>query len=169
MRWAFFAIFGIWFSLSAISQMRLARTRWIRRFDFFGLVPAWNFFAPRPIVTDYFVSYRVWTDASTAPSEWHRLQYPGRRRVLDGIFNSRRRSRKALWDCANSLLTTRRRLKSRVPPSDPAYLRLLARTSRDARKREDAMFIQFRVTWVRGAHLATPVEKRWFLSGRHRL
>jgi hypothetical protein len=162
------AILLLWFCVSVACQIRHVNVRRVKAYDLLGLVPAWNFFSPRPVVTDYFVSYRTWGDPSADPSEWRRLMYPGRRRLIDGVLNSRRRLRKAQWDCAQQVLVGFRNSRRPIPISAPAYLRLLGRVSREAAA-DQTTSVQFKITCVRGFYLKTPTEVGWYLSSRHRL
>ena len=68
-------VLGLWFLASAIAQVRRPLPLRIRRHDWFGFLPRWNFFAPHPIVGDVMVDYRTGTDAA-----WQRLAVPANRR-----------------------------------------------------------------------------------------
>jgi hypothetical protein len=52
------AILCIWFALSALNQIRRFSRR-LARFDRFGLLPRWVFFAPDPGVDDPYLVYRT--------------------------------------------------------------------------------------------------------------
>ncbi|NUR71718.1 MAG: hypothetical protein HOU81_12925 [Hamadaea sp.] len=155
-------VFALWAAASAISQIRRPGVRRLRRFDVLGLVPVWNLFGPRPIVSDYFVSYRAWDEAGQEVHDWRRLPLPGRRRVLDAVMNTRRRARKAQWGSANYLLSLRR-----PPVTTPSYLLLLGAVTRDARRDEAAYTVQFRVECVAGHYSEQPRRIGAYESERH--
>ncbi|MBV9823843.1 MAG: hypothetical protein JO144_16555 [Actinobacteria bacterium] len=174
--WVLVALFAIWAPLSAIAQIRQPWNRKLRRFDFFGLIPGWNFFAPRPIVADYFVSYRTWDAAQRAAQDWQRMPLPGERRAIDTVFNPRRRARKAQWGSADYLLSQPSRQALPIQRvTTPSYLLLLGAVTKHARAtaaRTGAPVpeaIQFRIDCVRGHHLSEQTLIVWLESEKHRL
>lgn len=162
--WFPIVIFTFWFLVSVASQLR---TEWIgsrRRYDVFGLVPAWNFFAPRPIVTDYLISYRIWNEDTA--DEWITLDVPGRRRWTDAFFNPRRRKRKALWTAGHAISWNLQ--DQAVSPLDPAYLLLLGVVTKCVHCRgEPSGHVQFRVDCIKFSLSTNPIRLRWFLSELH--
>jgi hypothetical protein len=174
--WLLVALFAVWAPISALAQIRQPWTRGLRRFDYFGLIPGWNFFAPRPIVADYFVSYRVWDAAQREAHGWQRMPLPGERRAIDAVFNSRRRARKAQWGSADYLLSAPSRQARPIQRvTTPSYLLLLGAVTKHARAaavRDGAPMpdaIQFRIDCVRGHHLSEQNLIVWLESERHRL
>ena len=164
------AVFAVWAVLSAVAQIRRPLVRRLRRFDVLGLVPAWNFFAPRPIVSDYFLSYRAWDAQGRELHSWRRLPCPGDRRALDAVFNVRRRARKAQWGSANYLLSKASLAAAATQRiTTPSYLLLLGAVTREVRRQRDADAVQFRVECVAGHHLERPRPIISFDSERHRV
>jgi hypothetical protein len=157
-------LFGLWAVASVLSQVRRPRVRRLRRFDVLGLVPVWNLFAPRPIVSDYFVSYRIWDAAGRQLHPWRRLPLPGDRRWFDAILNVRRRARKAQWGSANFLMSMK-------PPqvTTPSYLLLLGAVTRQARRDNEARTVQFRVECIAGHHIDRQRILGTYESERHRV
>jgi hypothetical protein len=174
--WALVALFTIWAAVSALAQIRQPWARKLRRFDFFGLIPGWNFFAPRPIVADYFISYRVWDTEQRELHPWKRMPLPGERRTIDAVFNLRRRARKAQWGSADYLLSKPSREARPIQRvTTPSYLLLLGAVTEDARAvpaRNAAPTpgaIQFRIDCVRGHHLGQQTVIAWLESEKHKL
>ncbi|WP_030688927.1 hypothetical protein [Streptomyces sp. NRRL B-1347] len=157
----------VWFLLSVVVQIRRPRVLALRTHDRFRLLPAWNLFAPRPIVSDYFVSFRTWDNPDAPPSSWQRLPFPGSRRLLDGIVNRHRRSSKTHWDSAHDIVMAFEQSGQPIPVSDPAYLRLLGCATSQARAIPKATTVQFRISCIRGHHLSNATEIAWFESNRH--
>ena len=162
--WLLAGAFAVWLALCVISQIR---TGWVssrRHLDVPGLAPAWNLFAPRPIVTDYIILYRLWEGGEE--SSWLRVNLPGRRRWSDFVFNPSRRQRKAMWTAAHAI--SWRPEDHRVSPLDPAYLLVLGvvtSAARDQGVRRGQ--IQYRVDCIKGGLSETPERLRWFLSEVH--
>ncbi len=141
--WVICAVLAAWFVLSAVGQIRRPLPLRVRRHDWFGFLPRWNFFAPHPIVGDVMVEYRSVTD-----SGWRRLTVPANR-WFDVLWPRYRRSRKALVDSANQTLTVYRLHSDE--PGDVAlsipYLLLLGRASREVRA-AGGPSVQFRILHV---------------------
>ncbi|MEV1199427.1 hypothetical protein [Microbispora rosea] len=161
--WVVAAILAVWFALSVVAQLRVDWVSARRRLDPLGLVPAWNLFAPRPIVTDYLVSYRCWIHDD--PADWIRLAVPGPRRWTDALLNTRRRQRKALWTAGHALMW--RPDGEHVPILDPSYLLLLGVVTRQVPVSDPSLQVQFRVDCVKGELGGSPERLRYFLSERH--
>jgi hypothetical protein len=167
--WLVIAILVGWFVVSSIVQVRLPAIRRIRRFDPFGLLPRWNLFSPRPIVSDLIVRYRLWVEPQH-PLEWRTLPYPAGRRPTDGIFTRQRRAKKALyWQAEHVVAIYRRHLaQPRVVINSLPYRHLLARVSREVRGSE-AVGVQFQVIRVSRAHGSDAVTVPLFRSAAHPL
>ncbi|ROP64860.1 hypothetical protein [Curtobacterium sp. ZW137] len=164
--WFVAGAFALWFAVALIAQLRVPAVSVRRRFDVLGLVPSWNLFAPRPIITDYLVWYRLWSDG--APGDWVRVPIPRPRRWTDAVLNTSRRSRKALWTAAHTISWSSGDV--RVPVLDPSYLLVLGVVSRHAERAGTASGeIQYRVDCVRAALADDSERLRWFLSERHAL
>jgi hypothetical protein len=163
------AILVGWFVVSSIVQVRLPAIRRLRRFDPIGLLPRWNLFSPRPIVSDLIVRYRLWV-APQHPLEWRTLPFPAERGPTDGIFSRQRRAKKALyWQAEHLVAIYRRHLAHpRVVMNSLPYRHLLARVSREVRG-SDALGVQFQVIRVSRAHGPDAVTVPLFRSAAHRL
>jgi len=99
-------LLGLWFALSVVAQFHHGRwVRRIRRYDIFGLVPTWTFFAPRPSVNDYHILYRDKTAEGTV-GPWRELFTHHYSPVLRGIWNPRKREAKVISDVCGILLRT---------------------------------------------------------------
>jgi hypothetical protein len=90
----------LWVLASAVTQVRRPSAQRPRRYDYLGLLPAWNFFAPRPITCDFQVRYREWSDEAGL-SGWRPLELPRERTITDVVLNPTRREKKAMFEaCA---------------------------------------------------------------------
>jgi hypothetical protein len=160
------AVLAGWFAVSAACQLRLAPLRAVRRRDPLGLIPRWNFFAPRPIVGDLLVQYRGW-DAG-GPGPWTDFDVPARRRLRDAVWPGGRRAKKAAYEAALRTSHHYRRHPDRpaaIVTSVP-YLLLLGRSARLARS-TGAAAVQFRI--VRVTYRAQPARRTpVFRSAVHR-
>jgi hypothetical protein len=95
--------FSVWFVLSILNQFGFAWFARVIAFDFFSLLPNWNFFAPNPGHTDYHVVIRdKLPDGSV--SEWQELDIAEPRRFLCFLWNPQKRPRKVLVDVVGSLV-----------------------------------------------------------------
>lgn len=161
-------VLGLWAVVSVLVQIRRPWVRRIRRIDVLGLAPAWNFFAPRPIVADYLVSFRIWDDGGQEVQSWQPLPYPGVRLAADAVFNRRRRARKCQWGSADFLLG---RIVPAADPlkrvATPSYLLLLGTATRRARAIPGANVIQFRIDCARGYYLGARRVLASFESEKH--
>lgn len=92
----------IWFILSAIRYFPFAKDK-IAVFDGLSLIPTWNFFAPEPNQTDYYLYYRVFSDHSSSP--WRTVGFGAERAWFGFIWNPYRRNRKAFFDLSQMLVT----------------------------------------------------------------
>ncbi len=151
--WLVCGVLAAWFVASAVVQIRRPLPLRLRRHDWFGFLPRWNFFAPHPIIGDVLVEYRTATGAA-----WRRLAVPANR-WFDVAWPRHRRSRKALVDSANQTLAV-----YRLHPDEPGdvalsipYLLLLGRASREVREL-GGRSVQFRILHVSySAQGPTPV------------
>ncbi|HET6360746.1 MAG TPA: hypothetical protein VFH11_01665 [Gemmatimonadota bacterium] len=90
-----YVVFGIWLGLSVLHQF--PHGRWIRRikrFDRFGVLPDWTFFAPTPIVSDYRFLYRDMSGDGTLTS-WKEITYRNTS-LLRSVWHPERRIQKGL-------------------------------------------------------------------------
>lgn len=93
----------LWFVFSILKYFPGIKD-WIIRCDVFYLIPTWNFFAPEPNQTDYYLYYRVFSDSLESP--WRLVSFGAKREWYGFIWNPYRRHRKALFDLCQLLITT---------------------------------------------------------------
>jgi hypothetical protein len=94
-------ILSIWSILSLLKYFPFCKD-WISRVDAFILVPTWNFFAPQPNQTDFYLYYR--TFSSTTESPWRLVSFGKKRQWYGFIWNPYRRNRKAFFDLCQSMI-----------------------------------------------------------------
>ncbi len=124
------AVFIVWGAASALTQVRRPFAQKFRRFDKLGLLPAWNFFAPKPITSDFEVRYRTWSTTGGL-GHWYALDLPLERRFSDALLNPTRREKKAMFEACARVVKS----YSLHHPNDDAviismsYLLILGRVS----------------------------------------
>lgn len=96
--WLIATILGQW---NAASHRR-ERFPWVRRYDRFGLIPTWTFFAPRPATTDIHLLYRDKL-AVGAMTPWTEAIVVEPRRFLHIVWNPSKRQRKMVSDTVGAL------------------------------------------------------------------
>jgi len=121
-------------------------THWVvRNFDFFGLIPKWNFFAPTPGVHNLYLLYRLKYEDENL-SHWKALfDLDKFRNLWTCLWNPSRRLKKALFDLIATLVLedasteeNRARIKLSIP-----YLLILHHLS--SYEEEGATGVQFLV------------------------
>lgn len=117
---AVYLLLSLWFSLSVAYQVRWISSR-LGRYDPFGLLPKWTFFAPNPGTNDHHVIFRecrasddlsepvAWQQHSELISQWKELEIaafdcPN----IPLVWHPSRRVSKVLSDLVNSLILARR-------------------------------------------------------------
>jgi hypothetical protein len=153
-----------WLAASIAAQLPVRVARQIRRYDLFGLVPSWSFFAPRPASHDNHLLFREFQTDGMA-SDWTEVHIGERHTALGLIWNPGRREQKALSDAVNSLLRSARRgnfdsLQLTVP-----YLLLLNYIDRLPRSNQ-IVGIQFSLFRTEGPLTPNPILS--FISNVHR-
>lgn len=95
----------IWFMVSIIGQFHDKRVEFIRKYDIFGLIPLWTFFAPNPGHTDYHLLYRdKYNNDSSTITPWKEIPLTTKRRKLDFLWNPSKRKTKVMSDAVHYLL-----------------------------------------------------------------
>ena len=94
---AFVAFLSLWFVLSVFNQLLGRRVPALQRWDLLQLLPLWNFFAPRPGVTDYYLVYRDKDDAGHL-GPWRLVVPAERRRWTSFHWKPHKLGRKVLSD-----------------------------------------------------------------------
>jgi hypothetical protein len=132
---------GCWFVVSLLGQLPKTISDKVRRLDGLGIIPHWNFFAPRPAQSDYHLLYRdqLWDGSIT---EWVELYRIETRSLAACIWNPKRRQNKALFDACNSLLRDGIEGNVSLLPLSLSYL-LLLNCVTAARHDESAVSTQF--------------------------
>lgn len=96
-------VMAAWFLASVLGQLPLRLTARLRRWDLCGLIPYWNFFAPRPGTSDFHLLYRDrLPDGTVTP--WTEVPLCDSRRWWHVAWNPVKREKKALFDVAVQLL-----------------------------------------------------------------
>lgn len=127
------ALLALWALASAVTQVRRPNAQRPRRYDYLGLLPAWNFFAPRPITCDFQIRYRAWSEEGGL-SEWRPLELPRERTIADAVLNPTRREKKAMFEACARVVKS----YTTYHPDDDAvmismsYLLILGRVSAEA-------------------------------------
>jgi hypothetical protein len=131
-----------WLAASTIEQLRHPRLQHFRKFDVFGLVPVWTFFAPNPGSGDFFVVYR---DELYAGSRtiWREVATPQSKGPTASIWHPDRRLNKALFDVGQSLMLDVSRCKGDEIQLSLAYLSLLTHVCSNAPHEPSATATQF--------------------------
>jgi hypothetical protein len=163
---AFFAFWGV---VSAVTQVRSPWAQRLRRLDPVGILPGWNFFAPRPITSDLEVRYRSWS-AAEGVGQWLDLGLPRRRQATDILFNPTRREKKTMFEACARVIKS----YSLNHPNDDAviismsYLLILGRVSASA-SGLDADGVQFGIWEVPSSLQRPTTERQVFQSAVHAL
>jgi len=166
--WILVMVFAVWAAGLLAVQVNSPATARLRRLDVLQLLPRWRFFAPVPVTSDHIVSYRAWRSDGYLVIGWTPLE-PGNRRIMDAVFNLRRRARKARRSACAYVLRHQHDGQPGRPLVTPSYLLLLAAATRECSERApNATIIQFRVTRTVGHHLH-PVVVASYLSVKHQL
>lgn len=85
------------FLLTVATQFDNRFSLFLRRRDFFGILPQWNFFAPTPGTVDYYLLFRdELADGSVTP--WREIPLTADRRWHHWAWHPERRLKKALFD-----------------------------------------------------------------------
>jgi hypothetical protein len=173
--WALIAIFASWFIIIAIGQIPRRACVRFRQYDPTGhLFPAWNFFSPKPVQSDFEIWYRCWPkrspdtgiDSTDPSAKWVLFTAIGERQWWHGLIHPRRRATKGYFQACNRIVSARiaKRSSQEILLSVP-YLLILAKISQLS---VGATATQFRIDLIRyrtGEREPQPL----FLSGVHHL
>ncbi|WP_442587521.1 hypothetical protein ACSBL2_15860 [Pedobacter sp. AW31-3R] len=136
-------IISLWLILSILKYFSFAKS-WIVENDVLSLIPTWNFFAPEPNQTDYYLYYRVFS--AHADSPWRLVSFGAKRKWYGFIWNPYRRDRKSFFDICQLLIGTPVSEKNEVVYTLP-YLLLLNHVSTLC-KAEIGDTVQFAISMV---------------------
>lgn len=159
---------SLWLALTVLSHLPFLGLRKIKRFDLFGAIPVWNFFAPRPGVYDYHLLFRDRLGDGTL-TEWRELRLTERRRMSHAVWNPGKREKKAVLDLMVSLaehLTVQKVSVSIIHLSIP-YLHILGLID-SLDRRDDAVMTQFLVM-ISSGYAPQEDPKPFFYSEWHEL
>src|SRR5262245_58660337 len=95
-------VLWLWLTASALGQVPIPLLQGLRRWDQFGLVPDWRFFAPQPATGDFHLLYRDQTEEGHV-TDWVEISIGIPRRWWNVVWNPGRRQRKAMFDLATEL------------------------------------------------------------------
>lgn len=116
---------GFWLLASAICQFNILRLEdFLRRLDYFSLLPRWSFFAPNPGVTDYHLLYRD-KDPRNECGRWNELPIASKRTLLGALWNPKKRSKKALSDAVQTIVRSSNKLKDSEFKTSICYIALV--------------------------------------------
>jgi hypothetical protein len=158
-------VYGLWFVLSLISQLRVPAVAKYRRLDVFGVVPIWALFAPDPKSDDNLISYRT-RDADGFVSQWRSLEIPRDRAAVDAVFNTRRRTNKVLWLAAQGLISSSP--EQPAADSDLSYQLMLGVVSRKAAE-PGVVMVQYKIEHVRNYYRDGGDCLQRFVSREHEI
>jgi hypothetical protein len=88
--------FCTWAAISVVSQNLNAVSRCLRKWDFFGLIPTWTFFAPNPVNRDHYLYYRDYS--FTNVGSWRRAFDADQHSWYGFLWSPLRREHKAISD-----------------------------------------------------------------------
>ena len=94
--------YGVWLSLTLISQTGFKWNIRIFSFDIFHLIPVWTFFAPNPGVSDYNLLLRLRLSNGTLTC-FTPIPLRSPKNISIALFNPKRRLQKALHDHAQTI------------------------------------------------------------------
>lgn len=92
-----------WFIISLVFQFSSKAKLVIAKYDIFGLIPSWSFFAPIPGTSDYRLVYRDTTKDNTF-SEWEEVLFYEKFSVSRVFWNPQKVEIKALSDICQIFL-----------------------------------------------------------------
>jgi len=160
------AVLVAWLVATALSQFDGRVGRGLRRFDHFGLLPRWTFFAPRPGRSDYHLMMQLFRGKEAGA--WREEPLADRRTLLGAVWNPEKRHRKALADFVRGLLRASssfdREQRWQVQYTIP-YLALLSYLSARGAA-EDASHVRFMILESEGFFYERE-PRPVFMSARH--
>jgi len=99
------ALLITWFILSILFQFNFKWLAYINKYDSFGFLPKWNFFAPNPETSDYHLLYRNF-DQDNGFDSWIEIPITEKRKIYSVIWNPEQRSKMILLTVASIIATT---------------------------------------------------------------
>ena len=101
--YALIILLAVIFVITCISQFQNKMVDNIRRWDLINFLPAWYFFAPRPITYDLHLLYR---DEYTGGeiSSWKEVAFSTQRKWWHFVWNPKKRLNKSFFDIFKDLM-----------------------------------------------------------------
>ena len=137
-------LLAVFLVVTAVAQIRHPAVMSLRRFDFFGLLPAWWFFAPDPAKGDYSLVLRQ-QHGERQVTDWVELRVVSKRRWWACVWNPWRRQSKTFFDIATDLMDHSRVVSPVQIQASVPYLLLLCFVS-DLPHITGATALQFALT-----------------------
>lgn len=97
------ALIVFWIALTIIGQVSIKSLTRMRKWDPFGLLPSWHFFAPNPARFDTVVLVREAAKAGESQGDWEVVAGFYDERWWHAIFNPQRRIQKSMHDLQNAI------------------------------------------------------------------
>lgn len=160
------SILTLWFAASVLNQFPRSSAWAITAWDHIGFVPFWNFFAPEPVSSDYYLVYRHFgSDGWIGP--WQDFTVPPKRALLSWIWHPHRRSRKIIMETAFAIITNAATVEesASIRLGTP-YLLILHCVSR-APRFSDSVAVQY--AFIRQSHRGSNESPVAFVSDIHLL
>jgi hypothetical protein len=160
-------VFSTWLLVTMLFQIdRVGWTHWLKRHDYFAMIPVWTFFAPNPGTTDIHLLYR---DRLTDGAVTRWKEVPLHTSFLRVFWNPQKRFQKGLLDLSDDL---RRHALNHVQRAEfillhTGFIALLTFVTRQPHA-PFATFTQFVIARSFGYHAETEAEVM-FLSNFHRI
>lgn len=145
---------------------RVGWIQWLKRYDYFAMIPVWTFFAPNPGTTDIHLLYR---DKLTSGDVMRWREVPFFTSPLRAIWNPYKRLQKGLSDLGNELqdYAANHLEHPELILTHIGFIALLNFVSRQPHAPSTA-FTQFVIARSYGRHSQTQAEVM-FLSTFHRI
>jgi hypothetical protein len=128
-------IFGIWFVLSVIRQLKTQPFVWLYRLNILYLVGSYRFFGPDPLTVDYHLFYRDILDAGEMTC-WIRVTPISSKTPWAVIWNPEQRLEKWFINAAEALSAVKQPGNAAVLERSSFYLAILNHVESLARFRQ---------------------------------
>ncbi|WP_340062984.1 hypothetical protein [Ascidiimonas aurantiaca] len=141
--------FLLWIIATFIFSMFSGRFKFATKIGIFGyLVPQWNFFAPNPGISDFYLLYRTQTESGIV-SHWKNLDEISKRKWYSIFWNPDKIKKKAILDYAIELKSSFSKIEKKedenlLTISSP-YLLILNLISCMLKNNSEQNFIQFMI------------------------
>jgi hypothetical protein len=137
-------VFGVWFALSVIRQLKTKPFGWLYRLNVLYLVGSYRFFGPAPHIPDYHLYYRDILDAGEVTC-WIRVTPLSSKSSWAFIWNPEQRLEKWFCNAVETLSAVKQRGNPAVLERSPFYLAILNHVESLARFRQSCAR-QFAIT-----------------------